>query len=386
MGCRLGGDAQAVGLGAPDELDAAGRRQVQQVDRRTGEPRRARCRDGPSAPRRSTASRAARTGRSSGPRASPRPRSAATTSQCWASTTSRSSAYSSARRISSGSCTPVPSSVNRCTPTAASSASGDSCSPSRPIVIEPDGRTSHSPASSPWRRTNSTTLTESWVGLGVGHRHDARVAAQRGRTRPGLDRLGFLLARLAEVGVQVDEAGRDDAARGVEHGLALGRLQRVADLDDDAVVDRGRRRVARRSDRRTVPPLISTDVTTSLSRSAPLPSRSNSTAIRTAMPLVTCWVITEPGSSDGSTAISTPRFIGPGCMISACSGSRRARCGGEAEPARVLAQARHERLGHPLALHAQQVDHVEVADDRVEVGRRPARRPPAAAACAARRA
>ena len=48
------------------------------------------------------------------------------TSQCWASTTPRSSAYSRARRMSSGSCTPLPSSVNRCTPAAASSASGES--------------------------------------------------------------------------------------------------------------------------------------------------------------------------------------------------------------------------------------------------------------------
>jgi hypothetical protein len=33
--------------------------------------------------------------------------------------------------------------------------------------------------------------------VGVGHGHDSGEAAERGATRPGLDRLGFLLARLA---------------------------------------------------------------------------------------------------------------------------------------------------------------------------------------------
>ena len=64
------------------------------------------------------------------------------------------------------------------------------------------------------------------------------------------------------------------------------------------------------------------------------PSSSNSTAMRTATPLATCWVITAPGSSAGSTRISTPRFIGPGCITRAWSGSRRARSG--VRPKRAL--------------------------------------------------
>ena len=86
------------------------------------------------------------------------------TSQCWASTMSRSSAYSNARRISSGSCTPEPSSVKIRTPASANSANGVSWVPARPTVIEPEGRTSHSPAAWPCLRTNSTTLTQSCVG------------------------------------------------------------------------------------------------------------------------------------------------------------------------------------------------------------------------------
>ena len=46
--------------------------------------------------------------------------------------------------------------------------------------------------------------------------------------------------------------------------------------------------------------------------------------------------------------------------------------GREAEARRVLAQARHERLGHPFSLHAQQVEHVDLADHVVEVVGRPA--------------
>ena len=45
------------------------------------------------------------------------------------------------------------------------------------------------------------------------------------------------------------------------------------------------------------------------------PSRYK-TAIRTATPFVTCSRITDRrGSSATSLAISTPRFIGPGCMM-----------------------------------------------------------------------
>ena len=39
--------------------------------------------------------------------------------------------------------------------------------------------------------------------------------------------------------------------------------------------------------------------------------------MRTATPLVTCSVISDAGPSATSAAISTPRFIGPGCMTSA---------------------------------------------------------------------
>ncbi len=46
----------------------------------------------------------------------------------------------------------------------------------------------------------------------------------------------------------------------------------------------------------------------------PLPAMMLITAIRTAMPNVTCGRITERSPSATAESISTPRFIGPGCM------------------------------------------------------------------------
>ena len=39
--------------------------------------------------------------------------------------------------------------------------------------------------------------------------------------------------------------------------------------------------------------------------------------MRTETPLSTCWVMTDCALSAAMEAISTPRFIGPGCMTSA---------------------------------------------------------------------
>ena len=69
-------------------------------------------------------------------------------------------------------------------------------------------------------------------GIGVRHRDDRGVAALRRGTTPGLDRLRFFLARLAQVRVQVDEARCDDAAGHVDDVIARCRRHRVGDLDD----------------------------------------------------------------------------------------------------------------------------------------------------------
>src|SRR5260221_8397578 len=48
-----------------------------------------------------------------------------------------------------------------------------------------------------------------------------------------------------------------------------------------------------------------------------LPATMLMTAMRTAMPKVTCGRITECGPSATDESISTPRFIGPGCLTMA---------------------------------------------------------------------
>ena len=45
-----------------------------------------------------------------------------------------------------------------------------------------------------------------------------------------------------------------------------------------------------------------------------LPPRIDMTAIRTAIPKVTCGRMTERGPSATAESISMPRFIGPGCI------------------------------------------------------------------------
>ena len=51
---------------------------------------------------------------------------------------------------------------------------------------------------------------------GVGHREDCGVAAQSCCGRTGFDVFGVFAARFAQVGVQVDEAGQQDLAGGVD--------------------------------------------------------------------------------------------------------------------------------------------------------------------------
>ncbi len=68
--------------------------------------------------------------------------------------------------------------------------------------------------------------------LRVGHGHNGREAAEGGRPGPGLDRLRLLAAGLAQMGVQVDQPGADEAAGGVEHPRPAGRVDRLGDRDD----------------------------------------------------------------------------------------------------------------------------------------------------------
>ena len=78
-------------------------------------------------------------------------------------------------------------------------------SPPRGRAARPATRTRRAAA-----RTAASTPGSSSVGRRVRHRADGREATVRGRGQPARDRLGILVAGLAQVGVEVDEAGRDD--------------------------------------------------------------------------------------------------------------------------------------------------------------------------------
>ena len=91
----------------------------------------------------------------------------------------------------------------------------------RPTVMHPAGSTSHSPARLALGAHELDHARRVLRRVGVRHRHDRGEPAERGGPAAGLDRLGLLVAGLAQVGVEVDEARRDDAAAGVEHVVAV---------------------------------------------------------------------------------------------------------------------------------------------------------------------
>ena len=84
----------------------------------------------------------------------------------------------------------------------------------------------------------------------VRHAADGGESARRRRARAGFDGLGVLDARLAQMHVHVDEAGRDDRAGGIEHCDGIGDRSRPVPIGfDPAVADQhigaGRRRPRR---------------------------------------------------------------------------------------------------------------------------------------------
>ena len=76
-------------------------------------------------------------------------------------------------------------------------------------------------------------------GRRVGHRVHGRVAANRSRARAGKDGLGVLPARLAQVSVNVDEAGQGDEAFCVDDARVVHGVASVGtDRDDGATGQR----------------------------------------------------------------------------------------------------------------------------------------------------
>src|SRR5207344_566953 len=161
--------------------------------------------------------------------------------------------------------------------------------------------------------------------IGVRHREDRAVPARRRCSRARANRLLVLAARRAQVDVWVDERRRDHerprARRldGGDHAIRYGDAQRLVDSlrrrDDAAREARGIAAPVAREERHATP-------TRSDASTGATVRTSYSTAIRTTRPART-WSVTRAASESATRAsISTPRFIGPGCITTCPSRNR----------------------------------------------------------------
>ena len=81
--------------------------------------------------------------------------------------------------------------------------------------------------------------------------------------------------------------------------------------------------------------------------------------MRTATPIETCSSTrVRPMLSAITESISTPRFMGPGCMTLASGSCAVELFAGESIAVEVLARRRHQSLPHALDLEAQNHDDV----------------------------
>ena len=143
--------------------------------------------------------------------------------------------------------------------------------------------------------------------IGVGRAGEAGDAAGDRGEHLRLERRLVLEARLAQPRGEVDEPRRDDEAGGVDDSVGREALGRAGDAGDPALGDvevGGAVDAVLRVDE---PAAFDVDLHHE-------PPRIDITAIRTAMPNVTCGRMTECGPSATAESISMPRFIGPGCI------------------------------------------------------------------------
>ena len=246
------------------------------------------------------------------------PAASVSSSQCCAKITPRSAAYSSARRMSAASCTPRPSSVNSRTPSCCHL--GDRRE-TLPRATDGD-RSGDVHVAERRLRTEVEHLVHDRRavdrGFGVRHRDDARCN-RRARPRAIRSRP----SRLPHVRADADACGgrRGQARPRIRTRRGSGRRasrRRPPRCDRRRPRRRPRRGPGRVDDTTTLQHEISQDrlLHRATSRGPPSAPRRRSR---------TCCVITARGRSATSAAISTPRFIGPGCITSACSGSRATR-------------------------------------------------------------
>jgi hypothetical protein len=138
--------------------------------------------------------------------------------------------------------------------------------------------------------------------IGIRRAGEARHAPGESRVELRLERGLVLEPRLAQARGEIDQAGRDHQAGGIDDALGPRESLRDMPLGDEKVA--GSVSSCGRIDDARVADL----------QPHQLPATMLMTAIRTAMPNVTCGRMTERGPSATVESISTPRFIGPGCI------------------------------------------------------------------------
>src|SRR5690625_884250 len=158
--------------------------------------------------------------------------------------------------------------------------------------------------------------------VGVGHGMNCRKSALSRSTGTGLHGFGIIIAGFAQVGVQIDQSGKHDLAGRVDVVFGVfGQLSTKAgysaigiDSNIGLFAVRGGPTRYQICDRHGVVAFHCP--------SCPA-SRRYSTAIRTETPLATCSNAVFWSESAAAAEISSPRFIGPGCIMSVGSPAMR---------------------------------------------------------------
>ena len=166
---------------------------------------------------------------------------------------------------------------------------------------------------------HQTGLVERRIGIGWARQRGDAAGGRSVHLR--LQRRLVFEARLAQTRRQIHQTRRDHQPGRLDDALRaeVGRL--AADGDDLAGCHADIRSVVETARRVDDAPATDEDL-----HAAPPISRFI-TAMRTAIPNVTCGRMTACGPSATAESISTPRFMGPGCMTMA-SGAARASFSG----------------------------------------------------------
>ena len=213
---HLAGHRQAAPLGLAHRAHRRRRRDVRDVIARAGPAPPARGRAPPSPTRPPAAARAGRRASPPAPSFITPPCARFRSSACCTTGRPKVRAYSSARRIRSAFITGMPSSETATMPASFISPISASDSPLSPLEMAPIGQHAHDRrlARPPHDEVGHRAAV---VGrIGVGHAADGGEAARRRRPRARGDVLFVLVPGLAQVHVQVDEAGRDHLAAAVD--------------------------------------------------------------------------------------------------------------------------------------------------------------------------